>query len=261
MTRREREIVGKLRHLSGWKKDCPDHRDKKFAVSFTTFFTLPKKSSVRGQPGLRVEDQTTIGSCTCNSGTTAEEFALKKSGVDIQLSRLWAYVQVRKLEGTPLTEDSGAQIRNVMKVLAKIGCPPEASWPHDVSKLSVDPPAALLAEAATHQVQLYYNCGSLRAIKASIAQGFPVVGGFAVPENMFSTECTKTGVIQHPTSTEGFEGGHAVLFTGYDDSTQLLEFLNSWSEGWGNGGYGYLPYSFVKEGLATDFWTIRRVET
>jgi len=30
----------------------------------------------------------------------------------------------------------------------------------------------------------------------------------------------------------------------------------SWGEGWGENGYGYLPYEFVLGGLAEDWWTL-----
>jgi len=254
---RSREIAGKARNVCGWKRGQADARDKMMAVSWFAGLQLPAKFSLKGQAGLKVEDQGDIGSCTCNSGTTALEFALLKDKVDVQLSRLYAYARVRELEGTPLTEDSGAEIRNVMKVLAKHGAALEALWPYGDTRWQRTPPAEIDLEAAKHKATLYLRCGTLRTIKASIARGFPVVGGFQVPANMMSEECAKTGVVKFIT-TEGWEGGHAVLFTGYDNAKKQLQFLNSWSADWGDGGYGYLDEQFVEKGYADDFWTIRR---
>ncbi len=31
---------------------------------------------------------------------------------------------------------------------------------------------------------------------------------------------------------------------------------NSWSENWGEKGYGWLPYKYIIEELAMDFWSI-----
>ena len=75
------DIAGGPRHLSGWKKDKRDHRDKLLSVPFFRRLTLPSRMTLRGQPGLRpenVEDQLNIGSCTCNASTTAIEFDMLK---------------------------------------------------------------------------------------------------------------------------------------------------------------------------------------
>jgi C1A family cysteine protease len=35
---------------------------------------------------------------------------------------------------------------------------------------------------------------------------------------------------------------HSVTLIGYDDSKQLLKFINSWGPGWGDKGFGYISY-------------------
>jgi len=35
-----------------------------------------------------------------------------------------------------------------------------------------------------------------------------------------------------------------------------LLIRNSWGRGWGDGGYGWLPYKYIETGLAEDFWSI-----
>ena len=40
---------------------------------------------------------------------------------------------------------------------------------------------------------------------------------------------------------------------GYDDTTRLVKFKNSWSPYWGDNGYGYLPYQYIVDFL-WDAW-------
>lgn len=40
---------------------------------------------------------------------------------------------------------------------------------------------------------------------------------------------------------------HAVVFTGYDDASETLEFKNSWGRGWKHGGYGYMTYRYFRQ--------------
>jgi C1A family cysteine protease len=53
-----------------------------------------------------------------------------------------------------------------------------------------------------------------------------------------------------------------VVAVGYDDSRRIrsdkgaLLVRNSWGPDWGEAGYGWLPYSYVKRRLAMDFWTV-----
>jgi C1A family cysteine protease len=35
---------------------------------------------------------------------------------------------------------------------------------------------------------------------------------------------------------------------------------NSWGPGWGENGYGWLPYEYLMRGLAEDFWSVLKKE-
>jgi C1A family cysteine protease len=58
-----------------------------------------------------------------------------------------------------------------------------------------------------------------------------------------------------PGAGEATRGGHAVTVVGYDERTDR-EFIirNSWGIGWGDGGYGYLPYGYLP--LLREAWAI-----
>ena len=252
-------INGKFRHIKGWRPAPKDHRDLLLAIPSQEELSKLPTSADNSNLCSPVEDQGELGSCTANSSTSAMEALAKKLGIPVvELSRLFVYYYSRKVEGTPPTEDSGAVIRDVMKVLAHYGAPPESLWPYDISQFSTNPTYPVVQAAQANRVTRYYKAPNLHAMKLAIAEGYTLVGGFSVPENMMSQECARTGLVKPPGPGERMVGGHAVHFVGYNDGSAVLRFQNSWGAGWGDKGFGYLPYYFVDQGLADDFWSLRQ---
>ena len=74
------------------------------------------------------------------------------------------------------------------------------------------------------------------------------------------------GEFEFPGSSDRVQGGHAVVAVGYDDNRKIgnekgaLKIRNSWGTAWGEGGYGWLPYTYIEAGLADDFWSLLRAE-
>lgn len=247
--------LGKTRILN-WKRSPPDGRD--YRLSALRIGTLPPSVDLeeRCPP---VEDQGHIGSCTANAGTSAVEFITKPY---VPLSRLFLYFATRVwIENDLPTDDNGAFIRDVMKALATYGVCKESLMPYDLTKWTFAPSEEAKAEALDRQIVEYRRCDSLDSIKFCLSEGFPAEGGFDVPESFMGEEAARTGIVKELAPGERFAGGHAVLFVGYDDATQMLKFQNSWGKAWGQRGFGFLPYSYVLSGNATDFWTIRMVES
>ena len=81
-----------------------------------------------------------------------------------------------------------------------------------------------------------------------------------------------TGKIPFPCQGERILGGHAIVAIGFDDAMKIrnsicgkettgaLLIRNSWGTGWGDSGYGWLPYEYILRGMARDWWTILRKE-
>jgi len=256
----------------GWLPDLPDHRDFVYAAPTPTLKALPASTDLRSQCPKQIYDQGRIGSCTANAIAGAIEFDQIKQAKPIATpARLFIYYNERAMEHTILT-DSGAQIRDGIKSVAKLGAPPESLWPYDDTppnpedapcpdcKFTHKPPPSCYTEALKHKILTYQRIpNNLGTMKGCLASGYPFVFGFTVYDN-FPFQ-TATGEVPMPGAQNGVLGGHAVLAVGYDDAKQMFIFRNSWGATWGQGGYGFIPYAYlIDSNLSDDFWTIRTIQ-
>lgn len=245
----------------GWVPDFPDHRDFLYAAPTPYLRNLPAKVSLRSKCPRKVYDQGQLGSCTGNAIAAAIEFDLMKQKQKVFTpSRLFIYYNERAMEHS-INQDSGAQIRDGIKSVATLGACPEIEWPYDITKFSDKPPAKCYADAKKDVVKLYQRLvQDLNTMKGCLAEGYPFVFGFSVYTSFEGEEVARTGVLNMPSTREKLLGGHAVLGVGYDDATRMFLVRNSWGKDWGDGGYFYMPYSYLTDdNLASDFWTIRAV--
>jgi C1A family cysteine protease len=251
----QRQIEG-----MGWKPDLPDPRDRLFAAP--PALTLPPYVGLK--PGVSaVFDQGQLGSCTANAIAALVRFVERKQGEhSVALSRLFIYWYERYLEGS-VDYDSGAYLRDGLKVVGSQGAPPESMWPYDISKFRDKPPIDLNDDALHHEALSYMRVSrTLTALKSCLASGYPFVFGFSVFESFMKIGADGLGKM--PASGEELLGGHAVLATGYDNrlygGSGGWWVLNSWGKSWGHYGWFALPYAYLLDsGLSNDFWTIRRV--
>ena len=272
----------------GWLPDYPDFRDytekhKEISGLFTTAKVLKKAARMPSSVDLRawcspVEDQGSLGSCTAHAGVGIVEYYEKRAfGKYIDASRLFLYKVTRNL--LHLTGDAGAFLRSTMGSLVLFGVPPEEYWPYTISDFDKEPTAFCYAFAQNYQTIKYFRHDPpgvlkdilLERIKTYLSAGHPSMFGFTVYSSI--GQAGKTGKIPFPCKGEKILGGHAVAAVGYDDkmkitntgsckaeTTGALLMRNSWGTGWGEGGYGWLPYKYVLTGLAEDFWSILKKE-
>jgi C1A family cysteine protease len=226
-----------------------------------------------------IEDQKTIGSCTAHAGVgLVEYFERRAFGKHLDASRLFLYKVTRNL--LKWTGDTGAFLRSTMYALTLFGVPPEEYYPYNIADFDKEPSAFCYAFAQSYQAISYYRLDPpgttpsnlLTQIKTYLANGLPSMFGFTVYSSI-SQANTNGGKIPYPTRGERVEGGHAIDAVGYDDNLKIkntnpggiettgaLLIRNSWGTGWGSAGYGWLPYKYVLDGLATDWWSLIKSE-
>jgi C1A family cysteine protease len=243
-----------------WIPDRADPRDRLYQVP-RRFLGLPLKIDLQNWCSP-VEDQGPLGSCTGNASVGALEFLELKADPHRagygDLSRLMAYYNGRAIEGT-VRQDAGCEIRDVVKGLAKWGTCVESLYPYDVKRFTRKPTPVAYASALPRRITTYHRIVGLDAMRACLAEGYPVIFGFTVYESFEGDEVARTGVLQMPSAGERELGGHAVLAVGYDDGAQRVIVRNSWGMDWGQKGYFTMPYAYIKNAsLSDDFWTIRK---
>ncbi len=246
-----------MKHVQsyGWIPDRPDHRDYLYSA-IAPKIKLPSKIDLRRQDSP-IENQGHLGSCTANALAGLLQFLERINGQTYKdLSRLFIYFNERAVEGT-IGFDSGAMIRDGIKVLAKYGVCPESIWPYDISKFTRKPAALCYKEGLRHRISSYHRLQTLGEMLNCLAEGFPFVFGFTVYESFESLKVAQTGIVPMPKKSERALGGHAVMAVGYDKAKKRFIVRNSWGPQWGQAGYFTIAFAYL-EGLASDFWTIRQ---
>lgn len=131
---------------------------------------------------------------------------------------------------------------------------------HHVSKIS-------LTNSANYQSGVRYRFAntneigtpgnaSTQEVKYQLAQDRPVTcalsvfsakdkNGNTISSNWDLQNANYT--IRYPSNMEISNDLHAVVLTGFDDSTELFTLKNSWGKTWGDKGFAYIPYNYVKQ--------------
>jgi C1A family cysteine protease len=280
---------------TGWLPDIPDTRDytdehPKLA-EMTEKLGIPKFRKA-GTPlpsavDLRyfcseVAHQGILGSCSAHAAVgIVEYFENRAFGKDINGSRLFVYKTTRDLLGW--TGDTGAHLRNTMGALVCFGVPPEKFFPYstDKNKFDLEPPAFVYAMGSDFKTTRYFchdpygvkkpQADILASVKLYLAHQVPSMFGFyGFPS--FNDPTNVKGGIPYPGPGEQSTFGHAVAAVGYDDNLKIknlntnqettgaLLIRNSWGKEWGDKGYGWLPYDYVFNQLASDFWSLLRLD-
>lgn len=279
---------------TGWLPPIPDLRDytedQPNIADICTKLKIPQANkppkSLPASVDLRpwcspIENQKSIGSCTAHAAVGIVEYFQNRSfGKHLEGSRLFVYKATRNLMG--VSGDTGAWLRTAIGALAICGVPPEKYWPYTDKDPEFDnePPSFVYAIADNYEA-LKYFCHDplgknvppatvLERVRVHLAAGIPSMFGFFGFPSFDSSD--RKGDIPYPCPGEQAEWGHAIMAVGYDDAKKItnltcnkqtqgaLLIRNSWGKEWGDNGYGWLPYEYVLNRLAGDFWSLLDME-
>ena len=256
----------------GWKPSPPDQRDFKFATPSRLMAAMPSCNDC-SQPALPAPfepafNQGAIGSCGPNSASGDILYDLLRRGILSQIpSRLFIYWFTRFIMGT-VGQDSGVDIRSMLKALARFGWCDESLYPYNVDAFTAKPSQEAVDQAAQRRIVKYQSVPQAsEQMRGCLAGGDPFIYGFTVYESFEAVG--RSGMVPMPSMQERPVGGHAILAVGYNDGPgvqlgippQHYKMRNSWGPEWGQNGYCYMPYSYAHNpNLSGDFWTVQHAE-
>jgi hypothetical protein len=266
-----------------WIPDLPSDQD---VVYVAPGDELLAREDLRGLTQAAF-DQGTLGSSVANALAGAYQMVLKKQGQSVFLpARLFLYYNQRQMSQVPPSKDyfkslgavkymlqrrrsilkgehadgdTGGSIRDGLISLATQGICPETLW--NPGKWTDVPSVEAYAAAAEHKVVSFERLPrNLNTIKACLAEGFPVIFGFALCECFESVGVAASGILNVPKLKEQILGGHAGVLLTYDDTYQRCMVRNSFGRTWGMSGNFTIPYAYLmNSNLVDDFWMIRSV--
>ncbi len=141
--------------------------------------------------------------------------------------------------------DGGCSLPDALNLLHEKGAVTLALMPYDPKSFRKQPDAAAAENATRYRIDYWrqVNVSDPREIKAQLNAGYPVIIGAEVDQGFVKA---RTGVIWK--SVQGRTlGGHAMVLVGYDDRRHAFKLLNSWGRDWGDAGYGWIDYDFIKK--------------
>ena len=158
-------------------------------------------------------------------------------------SVMYTFVRGRQLEGTfPGDPRTGIWRITSLRVSRGWGCPPEQAWPYngDASAWPPAEPPGIDKLARNFRINVYQRVRTLNEGRAILAgKQFEVVVTVGITDAWYDARGGRIPTRSHYDKPQFF---HTVALVGYDDSAAEFEFANSWGVGWGDKGYGYLPY-------------------
>lgn len=170
----------------------------------------------------------------------------------------WISLSPRDLYSKIFQPEGGAYVDDGLKVLMNDGIALESDAPsyfpngnppsEEFMRKREDITAEESETAHNYMIRKYltWDNKSVYWFKQAISQG---QGCVAI--SWGNNYIWQDGDIELPFSNDQMDWLHLVYFCGWSDKKKVFKIVNSWN-GWGEQGFGWLPYSYVEKGYLTN---------
>lgn len=201
-----------------------------------------------------IKNQGKQGACSSFSLTSVFEYFINnETHQNDDMSEAYVYYNAREIQGDT-SIDEGANLYNVIRGMASKGVCLEELCPYDSSVFDKRPSDEAYEDGKGHTVTTAKDIPiSVETVKSAINDGYPVVGCFRIFESL---QENTSGYIPMPTDNERSseeEKFHAMVICGYNDKHGHFIVRNSWGTDFGDKGYCYLPYSYLRDSDLTRY--------
>lgn len=192
-------------------------------------------------------DQMSLGSCVgwavgyaTKSFHEVTEEGWSRSTANHQFSASWIYNQ---LNGG---HDYGTYISSAMDLIVNSGADTLSSFPYVNGDYLTQPNSTSLQRAARFPGASWHTLAVSEASFKNVLAGHNtiVIGTEVLPD--FDALNSTTNTV-YDNNSGSSRGRHALAIIGYNDTKQAFRFINSWGTSFGDGGYGWIAYSFINE--------------
>jgi len=249
-----------------YKPDPLDMRDYRISklIDKPLSYSLSVDHTSKMSP---VKDQGQKGSCVGFAVVAMKEWQEQKEHINeiikgkvyrrkakhYDLSEQWLYHKTKEIDAWPNQE--GTSFRYALKILQKMGVPPEKAWPYSDRTLGSPKRWAKMIALWT-MCGHYYRLEGIKQIEWTLSNIGPCVAGIGCYEEIFFVG--NDGYVPYPARSDILYGGHAICLVGYDSKKKLVKFKNSWGTNWGEKGYGYLSYDYIND-FCWDAWAVKDI--